>query len=77
MEQTEQSPGFDQILKELEKIVVQMEHGNMELEKVISLFEKGISLTRLGEQKLQEAQSRIDILLKDGTVQSFESPEVR
>ncbi|MBN2725587.1 MAG: exodeoxyribonuclease VII small subunit [Deltaproteobacteria bacterium] len=72
MDDTKNTPGFDSILKELETIVTQMEQGNMDLEKSISLFERGISLSRMGEQKLQQAQTRIDVLLKDGTTKPLE-----
>ncbi|MGM0596414.1 MAG: exodeoxyribonuclease VII small subunit [Myxococcota bacterium] len=56
--------GFDEILEELQTIVSKMENGNLKLEKVISLFEKGMKLTENGEKVLEEAQLKVDNLLQ-------------
>ena len=59
-------PGFDSILQELEGIVSKMESGELDLESSISLFERGVALTREGEKVLAAAQLKVDQLLSDG-----------
>jgi exodeoxyribonuclease VII small subunit len=60
---------FEDALSKLEKIVSQLEKGDISLEESLKLFEEGIRLTRLCNQKLDEAEKRVEILLKgaDGT----------
>jgi exodeoxyribonuclease VII small subunit len=67
MKVTEKTPTFETILNNLEKIVNQMESGELALEKSIALFEEGVKLTRIGESILENAQQRVDQLLKNGT----------
>ena len=66
---------FEDSLNKLEKIVSQLEEGDISLEESLKLFEEGIRLSRLCNQKLDEAEKRVEILLKgeDGTLkaQSF------
>jgi exodeoxyribonuclease VII small subunit len=56
---------FEQALKELEEIVNRLEQGEIPLEEAIQLFEQGVTLSRLCHAKLNEAQKRVEILLKD------------
>ncbi|MDP2560049.1 exodeoxyribonuclease VII small subunit [Psychrobium sp. 1_MG-2023] len=65
---------FEATLDELENIVVQLEQGDLELDKALTQFERGIGLARSGQSKLQSAQQKVDILLNntpDGTLSSF------
>lgn len=55
---------FEDALNRLEKIVSRLEEGNISLEESLKLFEEGIRLSRLCNQKLEEAEKRIEILLK-------------
>lgn len=57
---------FEEGMKRLEKIVEEMEHGEMDLEKSLTLFEEGISLVRLCQSKLDEAKKKVEILVKKG-----------
>ncbi len=57
-------PGFEEALKRLEAIVRSLEDGDLPLEESLSLFEEGVSLTRLCASRLDEAQRRIDVLTK-------------
>jgi exodeoxyribonuclease VII small subunit len=61
---------FEDSLNKLEKIVSQLEEGDTSLEESLKLFEEGIRLSRLCNQKLDEAEKRVEILLKgeDGTL---------
>ena len=51
-------------LNKLEKIVSQLEEGNISLEESLKLFEEGIRLSRICNQKLDEAEKRVEILIK-------------
>jgi len=57
---------FGDALGKLEEIVRKMEAGEMTLEESLKAFEEGIKLARLCAAKLDEAQRRVDILLKQG-----------
>ena len=55
---------FDATLDELEGIVQQMEHGDLPLEEALIQFERGIQLVRTGQQKLSQAEQKVQILLE-------------
>lgn len=56
---------FEQSLKELEELVLQLEKGDIPLEESLKSFEHGIQLTRACQKALKEAEQKVDILLKD------------
>lgn len=60
---------FEAALAELEKIVRQLETGSADLSTSIEAYERGMTLKKLCETKLKEAQSRIEkiTLAADGT----------
>jgi exodeoxyribonuclease VII small subunit len=65
-EKQEQDPvSFEAALKELEGIVKQLETGEAKLEESLQLFERGIRLSRFCSQKLEEAEKKIEMLVKD------------
>jgi exodeoxyribonuclease VII small subunit len=55
---------FEDALGRLEEIVRKMEAGDMTLEESLKSFEEGIRLSRLCSGKLDEAERRVDVLLK-------------
>lgn len=55
---------FEDALSQLESIVAQLEDGDLPLEESLKLFEEGIKLSRFCNQKLNEAQKKVEILLK-------------
>ncbi len=60
---TEETPEtFEEALTELENIVRSLESGRVQLEQAVEAYEKGMRLKRLCEQKLADAQARIDQL---------------
>jgi len=63
---------FDATLEELETIVPQLEQGSLPLEAALKQFEQGVHLVRAGQQKLEQAEQKIQILLTqaDGTEQA-------
>jgi exodeoxyribonuclease VII small subunit len=56
---------FDESLKKLEDIVAQLEEGDLALEESLKLFEEGIKLSRLCTKQLEEAERKVEILLKN------------
>jgi len=57
---------FEASLAELEKIVAQLESGDLPLEESLKLFETGVKLSRVCRERLTEAERRIEVLMKDG-----------
>jgi len=55
---------FEEALGRLEDIVRKMEAGDMSLEESVKAFEEGIKLARVCSRKLDEAERRVEILLK-------------
>ena len=60
---------FETALKNLEEIVKKLENGELSLDSALALFEEGIKLSRFCHTKLQEAERRVEILLKNGSSQ--------
>ncbi|QIZ75583.1 exodeoxyribonuclease VII small subunit [Ferrimonas lipolytica] len=53
---------FEQSLQELEQIVANLEHGDVPLEKALAQFERGISLVRASQTKLDSAEQQVSVL---------------
>lgn len=62
---TQQSVSFETSLQQLEQIVSRLESGDLALEEALNEFERGVQLTRSGQQMLQQAEQRVQILLSD------------
>ncbi|HYR75133.1 MAG TPA: exodeoxyribonuclease VII small subunit [Pyrinomonadaceae bacterium] len=56
---------FESSLEELERIVRQLEQGELTLEKSLELFEQGVKLSRDCQERLSQAERRIEILMRD------------
>ena len=65
---------FEQSMKQLERIVQELEDGDLPLEKAIKKFEEGIKLTKFCSQKLDETEKKISILLENAEGQVIETP---
>ncbi len=61
----DETPTFEAALKQLEEIVQRLEKGELPLEESLVLYEQGIKLSRLCHGKLEEAEGRIELLMKD------------
>jgi exodeoxyribonuclease VII small subunit len=63
---------FEESLKQLESIVSQLERGDLPLEDSIKLFEEGVRLSGACKQELDQAEGKVQILLKqrDGSVKA-------
>ena len=66
------SQTFESSLTELEKIVAEMETGELPLQRALELFERGINLSRYCQQQLDEAERKVELLVKgqDGSILS-------
>ncbi len=58
---------FEQSLKELEEIVKKLENGETTLEESMTLFEKGVSLTKSCRKMLDEAQLKVKKVTEEGS----------
>ena len=61
----EKPPAFEAALEQLEQVVQRLERGELPLEESLVLYEEGIRLSRLCHARLEEAEGRIELLLKD------------
>ncbi|QSH56744.1 exodeoxyribonuclease VII small subunit [Photobacterium damselae subsp. damselae] len=55
---------FEEALDELDSIINELESGNIALEDALKKFERGIALARSSQQKLTQAEQRVEILLQ-------------
>lgn len=56
---------FENGLSRLEEIVQQLEQGDLPLEQSLKLFEEGIRLSRVCNARLEEAERKVEVLLKE------------
>ena len=63
---TDSIKDFESAIAELEKIVKQLEEGDLPLEKSLALFERGVTLSRYCHEQLGAAQRRIEVLSERG-----------
>ncbi len=61
---------FETALRSLEEIVSQLEAGDLALDRALELFEEGVKISRFCNTKLEEAERKVETLIKtaDGTV---------
>lgn len=70
-----QKTSFEEALRELEESAMKLESGDLGLDDSIREFEKGIKLARFCQQKLDEAERKIEILQK-GTEENIKSERI-
>ena len=59
---------FEESLARLEDITRQLEEGEISLDESLKIFDEGVKLARICQEKLESAQAKVDLLLKkDGT----------
>ncbi|MCX5709498.1 MAG: exodeoxyribonuclease VII small subunit [Candidatus Omnitrophica bacterium] len=56
---------FEEALKKLEKIVVDLEQGDLSLDEALKKYQEGIELSRVCSQRLESAKKKIDVLTKN------------
>lgn len=59
-----EEPKFEKALEKLEKIVEELEEGNISLEDALKKYEEGVKLSRGLNEKLSQAEKKIQILTK-------------
>ena len=57
-------PTFEEALKSLENVVAKLESGEIKLEESIRLFEEGMKLSSLCQKRLDDADRKIEVLLR-------------
>ncbi len=69
-------PSFEDSLKKLESIVDKLEKGDLALEESIKLFEEGVGLSAACKKELDEAEGKVQILVKqrDGSLKAEPFP---
>jgi exodeoxyribonuclease VII small subunit len=65
-------PTFEESLKKLEVIVDQLEKGDLALEDSLKLFEEGVGLSAACKKELDEAEGKVQVLIKqrDGSLKA-------
>ena len=57
-------PEFERSLARLEEVVRRLENANLSLDEAMKLFEEGVQLSRECQKQLEQAEGRVEILLK-------------
>jgi exodeoxyribonuclease VII small subunit len=57
-------PEFERSLARLEEIVRKLENTNLSLDEAMKLFEEGVALSRDCQKQLEQAEGRVEILMK-------------
>lgn len=77
-EKKEQELSFEQALERLEKIVAQLENGDVPLEQAIDLYQEGMNLSSLCNSKLKQVEAKIEMLMEsDGEIESKPFPSAQ
>ncbi|MBL8216390.1 MAG: exodeoxyribonuclease VII small subunit [Bryobacterales bacterium] len=66
MSEHEKPQSFEASLTELEAVVKELESGDLPLERALSLFEKGTQLSAACRKQLEEAETRVEQLMRRG-----------
>ncbi|MFH2126827.1 MAG: exodeoxyribonuclease VII small subunit, partial [Pseudomonadota bacterium] len=65
MAKAKKEPGFEESLQRLEEIVERLEDDDLELEQSLALFEEGVKLATACNLRLDEAEKKVALLLKN------------
>ena len=57
---------FEDAMKRLEEIVQGLEGGDLSLEEALKVFEEGMKLVQFGSHKLEEAEKKVTLLVREG-----------
>ena len=71
------APSFEDALAQLESIVDRLERGDLELEASLESFEQGVALARRCAGQIEDAEQRIEVLVREGErwiTRPFEEP---
>lgn len=62
--QRKKEKNFEEALRKLEKIVLELEEGDLSLEEAMKKFEEGVDLSQFCTQKLTQAEAKVKKLIK-------------
>ena len=65
---------FEEAFQKLETIIKKLDEGNLTLEDSLKAFEEGVRLSRFCSRKLDEAEKRVDLLLKESNGRLISQP---
>ena len=65
---------FEAAMKRFEKVVEELESGDLPLEKSLKKFEEGIELSKFCSRKLEEIEAKVSQLVKDSKGDAMEVP---
>ncbi len=65
---------FEEAFQKLEAIVKKLEEGNLTLEESLKAFDEGVRLSRFCTKKLDEAEKKVEILLKESNGRLVSKP---
>jgi exodeoxyribonuclease VII small subunit len=65
---------FESALKSLEDIVSQLEAGDLTLDRALELFEQGVKISRFCNTKLEEAERKVETLIRNADGSLAEVP---
>jgi len=57
---------FEEAMERLEQVVEDLESGKLPLEESLKIFEEGMNLVNFCSKKLEEAEQKVTILIKEG-----------
>ena len=63
---TEKQLLFNEAMEQLEEIVRQLEQGDVPLEQALTLYQKGMELSKVCHDKLQNAEKQLVTMMNDG-----------
>ncbi|MBL6685853.1 MAG: exodeoxyribonuclease VII small subunit [Methylophilaceae bacterium] len=69
---TKEKINIEGLLEELEAIIEIMEDDNLNIEKSLSSYERGIGLVKEAQKKLTEIEKKVQILSKDDQLENFD-----
>lgn len=73
---SEEQPTFEENLATLEKIVAQLEQGDIPLEQALTQFQKGVALSKELQTTLQDAEKTLTTMMNDSDQEvAFETPQ--
>jgi exodeoxyribonuclease VII small subunit len=68
------APTFEEALARLEAIVRELEEADLPLERSLAVFEEGVRLSRLLHERLNEAERKVEILMKNEAGEKVPAP---
>jgi exodeoxyribonuclease VII small subunit len=69
--------GFEEAMRELETLVERLEAGDLGLEESLTVFERGIGLTRACQQALDRAEQKVQVLTAGAAPEQAQGPDAK